>query len=266
MKKVLFATTALVATAGIASAEATMSLSGYARVGIQQDYSADSGTALDTRFQLGATGSVETANGTTYSVYSRLRVDDSERADGFNAPTLTIANGGFKVQIGNTYSAAGARTNVFGSMTGLNGDFGLYDTFGTWYSSTGAAGMDRVRIDYSMGDMVVSVSGDVSGDERIEAGVSGSAGGLNFGVALSDGDYYAADINAAMGDMTIGARFTDTLNGAYANYSMGGAAVQAYVGDNDDWGLGYTQDLGGATLGAEYNETGAFNVTVGFSF
>ena len=262
MKKILFATTALVATAGIASAD--VSFAGFARVGLS--YSAAGDTTLDHRFQLGASGSVETDSGTTFGVYSRLRVDDNERADGFNAPTITISNGDLQVQIGNTYSAAGARTNVFASGTGVNGDFGLYDTAATWYSSGGAAAMDRVRVDYSMNGMTMSVSGDVSGDERIEVGVSGSAGSLGYGLGVSDDDYYAADVNMTMGDMKVGARLTNTINGMYASYSFGSSAAQAYYGDNDDWGIGFTTDLGGATLGAEYNETGAGNLTVAFSF
>ena len=49
MKKILFATTALVATASVAAADVTFS--GYARVGIQQD--AASNTTMDHRVQLG---------------------------------------------------------------------------------------------------------------------------------------------------------------------------------------------------------------------
>ena len=263
MKKVLFATTALVATASVAAADVTFS--GYARAGLQRSPTGE--TTLDHRFQLGATGTVETDTGTSYSVYSRLRVDDNERADGFNAPTITIKNGGFTLQMGNTYSAAGARTNVFGSGTGLNGDYGLYDTAATWYSSTGGPGMDRVRVDYAVGTTVMSVSGDVTGGERLEIGVSGSAGIMNFGAAYGDDGYYAVDLNATLGDAKIGTRLTSSINGVYANIAMGSAAVQMYAADDQDWGLGVTQDLGaGAKLGAEYNQSGAMNVTVGFNF
>ena len=263
MKKILFATTALVATAGMAAAD--MTLSGFGRVGL--DYSAAGDTTMDYRWQLGITGSVETSSGTTFKIYSRARFDDGDAADGgFNAPTVTISSGDFTLQLGNTYSAAGARTNVFGSGTGNLGNYGLYDTFATWYASGVAGTSDRVRADYTMNGMTISVSGDVDGDERIEAGVSGSAGSLNYGVAASDDDYYAADVNMAMGDMKVGARLTNTINGMYANYSFGDTSVQGYYGDNDDWAIGFSHDLGGASLGAEYNETGAGNITVAFSF
>ena len=263
MKKILFATTALVATASVAAAD--VSFSGYARIGIQQD--AASETTMDHRIQLGVSGSAEASNGTTFSVYSRMRVDDSERADGFNAPTITISNGAFKIQAGNTYSAIGARTNVFGSGTGLNANFGIYDRFDTWYSSTGAAGMDRVRVDYAMDATTVSVSGDVAGDDDLEVGISTKIGAVSVGVGASDNERYTADVNFAMGNATVGARLTDTISGAYASYSQGDLGLQVYAADNDDWGVGMTYSLGGgATFGAEYNETGAMNATIGFNF
>ena len=263
MKKILFATTALMATASVAAADVTFA--GYARIGIQQD--AASNTTMDHRIQLGVSGSAEADNGTTFSVYSRMRVDDSERADGFNAPTITISNGAFKVQAGNTYSAIGARTNVFGSGTGLNADFGIYDRSDTWYSSTGAAGSDRIRVDYTMGSATMSVSGDVAGDDDLEVGISAALGSLNIGVGASDNSRYTADVNFAMGDVTVGARVTDTLSGAYANYTQGDLGLQLYAADNNDWGVGMTYALGGgATFGAEYNETGAMNATIGFNF
>ena len=264
MKKVLFATTALIATAGVAAAD--VSLSGAARIGLQNEYTAGSGVTLDHRVQLDARGSVETDGGTSFSVHSRMRVDDTERADGFNAPNITIKSGGVTVSAGNTASAAGARTNVFASGTGFNGDFGLYDTSSTWYSSTGAAGMDRIRLDFAMGTTVVSVSGDVSGDERLEIGVSGQVAGVKIGAAMSDDEYYAVDVNAAVGDATIGVRLTSTINGAYFGYTVGSIGVQAYASDASDWGVGMTYDLGGATFGAEFNETGAMNATIGFTF
>ena len=263
MKKILFATTALVATASVAAADVTFS--GYARVGIQQD--AASNTTMDHRIQLGVSGSAEADNGTTFSVYSRMRVDDSEVSDGFNTPTITISNGAFKLQAGNTYSAIGARTNVFGSGTGLNGDYGIYDRFDTWYSSTGAAGMDRIRVDYTMGSTTLSVSGDVSGADALGVGLSAALGSLNVGVGASDDSRYTADVNVALGDVTVGARLTDTLSGAYANYTQGDLGLQMYAADDNDWGVGMTYALGGgATFGAEYNETGAMNATIGFNF
>ncbi|MEQ3751943.1 porin [Lentibacter sp.] len=290
MKKILFATTALVATASVAAADVTFS--GYARVGIQR--SADSvstaavsslntetgaidtvaagtvtpaATTMDHRIQLGVSGSAEADNGTTFSVYSRMRVDDSEASDGFNTPTITISNGAFKLQAGNTYSAIGARTNVFGSGTGLNADFGIYDRTDTWYSSGGAAGMDRIRVDYTMGSTTLSVSGDVSGADALEVGLSAALGSLNVGVGASDDSRYTADVNFALGDVTVGARITDTLSGAYANYTQGDLGLQMYAADDNDWGVGMTYALGGgATFGAEYNETGAMNATIGFNF
>jgi outer membrane protein OmpU len=278
-----------VATASVAAADVTFS--GYARVGIQRSAESTStadvhtftaaggaavapagtvtpaATTMDHRVQVNVMGSAEADNGTTFSVMSRLRVDDSERADGFNAPQITISNGAFTLQAGNTHSAIGQRTNPYASGTGLNGDFGIFDRTDTWYSSTGAAGMDRIRVDYAMGTTTLSVSGDVSGTDDLEVGISAALGSLNIGVGASDNSRYTADVNFAMGGATLGARVTDTLSGVYANYTQGDLGLQMYAADDNDWGVGMTYDLGGgATFGAEYNETGAMNATIGFNF
>ena len=117
------------------------------------------------------------------------------------------------------------------------------------------------------GFKTVSVSGDVSGADALGVGLSAALGSLNVGVGASDDSRYTADVNFAMGDVTVGARVTDTLSGAYANYTQGDLGLQMYAADDNDWGVGMTYALGGgATFGAEYNKSGAMNATVGFNF
>ncbi len=259
------------ATASVAAADVTFA--GYGAFGIYNDDAASEQGLLN-RFQINATGTATADNGMEVSIFSRLRVDNGvgfsatgERADGFNAPQITVKNGALTVQMGNTASAAGARTNVFGSATGSLGWWGLYDTSSTWYSSTGAANMDRVRVDYTMGSTTVSVSGDVSGDERLEAGASMTLGSVNVGVAAGDDDYYAADLNAALGDVTVGARLTNTISGAYANYTQGAFSINAYASDDDDYGMGAAYDLGGTvSANFEYNKSGDFMAYMAFNF
>ena len=73
MKKVLFATTALVATAGMAAAEVTMS--GQARFGLYYD---GEDTSLDQRFRLTFTGITESDNGVKFE--ARVRIETNENS------------------------------------------------------------------------------------------------------------------------------------------------------------------------------------------
>ncbi len=93
MKKILIATTALVATAGVAAADVT--LSGYGRFGM--DY--NSGAAVDTsktrvtmRMRVNIDASTETDSGVTFGGRMRLQYDNGS-LNGLvsNAGLTTIA-------------------------------------------------------------------------------------------------------------------------------------------------------------------------------
>ena len=75
MKKVLFATTALVASAGIAAAD--MSLNGEAKVYLDNTGSGD--TFLVTDIDFGVSGKLETDNGLTFG--ASIDLDDTDASD-----------------------------------------------------------------------------------------------------------------------------------------------------------------------------------------
>ena len=82
MKKVLFATTALVATAGVAAADVTFG--GYGRFGIfytdNDSTTGDSSTDITSRFRLQIDATAESDAGVTFG--ARVRIQQNEGQQG----------------------------------------------------------------------------------------------------------------------------------------------------------------------------------------
>jgi outer membrane protein OmpU len=262
MKKILLATSALVALSGAASAEVAMS--GYARVGIENN---GTDTVLDHRVQLQASATVQTDAGLSAYVRTRMRVDDSEVSDGFNTPEIKLSYGAITVALGNTHGALTARTNPYAwGAYGEVGYNGLFTNTGDWYTSTGAAGADRVRVDLAMGDYVVSVSGDVSGAEATAIGISGSIEGISFGLSANDADAYEVVVNGSFAGVDIGLKASNEGNALLLGTKSGAMGLTAIATDNDLWGVGMNYALGGATAYGEYYSNDFVAVGLAFSF
>ena len=75
MKKVLFATTALVATAGVAAAE--VSVGGFGYFGVAHDSAAADETFVTHATRLTFSASVETDSGVTFGASSRITISDN---------------------------------------------------------------------------------------------------------------------------------------------------------------------------------------------
>ncbi|MDX1819311.1 MAG: porin [Paracoccaceae bacterium] len=179
----LIATTALVATAGVAAAD--VKLSGYARFGAVYDdgitaraYSGatnafttntntdDVNTA--SRFRMNLDATTETDGGLTLGARVRMQGEENGNS-GFNSARFTAAAGGLTVAIGNIQGVIEAAPNLYlptkSAGVGLEGNYfaHLAPSFGTeaaaglfgastWtaYSSTGNSGRDGVEVIYSM--------------------------------------------------------------------------------------------------------------------
>ncbi len=193
MKKVLLATTALVATAGVAAAE--VSFSGLGRFGIQyiQDNSsttivtdplatgnnrsvvttdADT-TFLDSRFRLNIDANAETDGGVGFSGRVRLQADDnadgSAGTAGLNGAVFTTTYGGLRVDVGNIAGVIDNLQDYYGFEPGLTLFTGQYvgaNFAFDAYTSTGA-GENGVYAGYTFGDfnVAVSYSGDDAGGD-----------------------------------------------------------------------------------------------------
>ncbi len=192
MKKVLFATTALVATAGVAAAE--VNFSGYGRFGLgyQEDRTRTTtltgpgtdgvlGTSDDetfagttesddvilvSRFRLNIDGIAETDGGVRFEGRIRVQADDDGQGEAgtaqLNGARYSVIFGGLRVDAGNIAGSFDNLANYYGYEVGLETFLGQYSgvdySFAT-YSSSGA-GVNGVFFQYAVGDFAFGASYD----------------------------------------------------------------------------------------------------------
>ncbi len=253
MKKVLFATTALVATAGVAAADVTFG--GYGRFGVAytDPVVGDSTTDVTSRFRLQIDATAESDMGVTFGARVRIQQDNDGSADGtttggvgidadgdgdvdfrgrqetgINGVRYFARSGGLEVGVGNIYGALEFMPGQYDidlGLTGLGYDYVTYNFRGDAYDSdgNGAAGQNGVEVIYSMGDFKVHVSASDVND-RVAAVGSYTFSGYTFALGLQDSDF--AD---------------DTEYALSASGSFGPAFVSlAYAKNGDDTGVGTT--------------------------
>lgn len=265
MKKVLFATTALIATAGVAAAD--VSFGGYGRFGATYDSSAVTELASTSRFRLNIDGSTEADNGLTFG--ARIRIQDSATTVGvLNGANFYVKAGGLKVSVGNTPGVIDTQNGAYAQSLGLTA-LGYHNVVansavnGFWgfdgYSS-GGNGREAVAISYAAGDFSVAASySNSGGEERTGVGASYAFSGWTVALAYQDssvaandktvltvsGNVGIADLNFAVADNSGTLKF-----GIGADFSVGAATkVSAFVNSEDTageaYGLGVKHDLGG---------------------
>lgn len=249
MKKVLFATTALVATASVAAADVT--LSGGGRFGIvynSQDVNGvDSGlgkTKIERRMTINIDGSGSTDGGLEFGGRIRLRSDEGDAASSAASSNVYMGNDMFTITVGNTNGALLQRVGYYQGSVGLTGLHWANVSFniGTSrfnlnsFSSRGNTG-DVVRLDFNVGGLGVSLSTDTTGTHNAPATVTEDAIAVSYN----------------FGDWTVAAGYAANANGAGSD-----AMSLSAVGSIGDFGvgLGYTdKDLIGSkvTLSGSYN-------------
>lgn len=273
MKKLLFVTTALAATASMAAADITMS--GYGRFGL--DYN-DANARTGTRENPGAPG-VIAANGISETnITSRLRLqfDMSTESDGgvtfgaryrVQAESRDNAPGGGVVNGARFYATAGGFTLGVGNIIGaIEGQPGLYlptssagtgiDGMGFWslptnvtgsffawdaYSSAGV-GANGIEVIYKSGDFgghfSYSTDNGAVAVDRIAAHISYSFGDWTAALGIQDSDTLGED------------KVLLTLTGKIGNFGVG----LAYAQNNDAAGAGMDIDkirvYGSADIGS----------------
>ncbi|WP_375174249.1 porin [Pseudooceanicola sp.] len=287
MKKILFATTALVATAGVAAAD--VSISGRAGFGVIQTQAGAAAkvTNLINNFDLYFTGTTETDGGVSLSATVEM--------EGMGGAVSAFSHGN-AILGNNNYakSAAVAPTAVFSAKAGaLSFTFGntdgAFDRSMTEVHRIAGIGYENwamdsfidnndggniARLEYAAGGITASLS--YAGlDDSTGVGIkySGDLGGANvtIGAAFESqtgSDYWGISGRAAFGAFSVGAGYADgdaagPFNGTWnisAGYSANGVMVAAMYGDSDTagtemWNLMGTYDLGGgATAFAQYGE------------
>ncbi len=286
MKKVLLATTALVLSAGIASAE--ISFSGSAATGIGRDVNgavADS-AKNDGEFHVYNSGSIdiaastETANGLTIGVSTSVSFgtsfafDDGGFADEsgeIGAPTLTLSGSGltltfaddgvdhlysddFAGDLGVAYSTDTMSFGVVVDVDGTDGD-NVAHAAPEW-SANG-----------SFTTSGVTVSAAMDADEAYTVGVAYSAGAVSASLENDSGDTNTVTLGYSAEGMSASIEINDadewTLEGGYDANGMG---VAVSMDQDSEWSATASYDLGGASLDAGFTSADIAYAGVSFSF
>jgi len=294
MKKVLFATTALVASAGVAAADVT--LSGSAEMGIF------GGTGLETQFwtdiDVTFTLSGETDNGLTFGA-----TIDLDEEGGFGAtnggPESVFISGAFgTLTMGDTDGAFDWAMTEVGIGTSLADDHTTHAGFNGNSLLDGIYDGQIARYEYSFGDFAFAVSAELDdtgvNDPGFAIGGTYSAdmGGVALGVGLGYqeaagglADVWGASLSAAMDNgFEVRLNYSDwdfggldvTHIGIGAGYTMDALTISANwgqydsaLGDVSGYGLAVNYDLGGGAVvqfGYGNSDLGALGDFNTFSF
>jgi len=275
MKKVLFATTALVATASVAAADITFS--GYGRFGVlYTDDNTDDSLDVTSRLRLQIDVSAESDAGVTFGARTRMQTSEGEGDTGFNGVRFFARSGGLEVGVGNIFGALEFMPGQYDidlGLTGLGYDYTAFNFRGDAYSSGGAgnSGDNGVEVLYSVGDFSAHVSASET-DDRIAAHVAYAWNGWTFAAAVQDSDNdvdteYALSASGDFGPAFVSLAYAkngdedDVVAGVQggdhfvlaARFDVGAATnIEAYVADADyfeetSYGIDFNHDMGGGT-------------------
>lgn len=282
MKKVLFATTALTLSAGIAAADVT--ISGYGRTAIDYQEGRAQESQLETRLRMNIDASTSTDQGVDFGGRIRLQYDDNNAASTTSAAYLYVTASGLTVTVGNVNTAFDSAGLLYESEVGLisrsfgnpQGDFYAFSTgayananrmgVAVEYEFAGASIMASyvdpdqttggqseefsIKADYTWNQVALSGAyvtnaAGVDGAEKYFIGAYYTMPGTENGIGLN---YIDEDSDADNQGKTI------VLYGDYEVAPM--TTLSAYVANNNRdtnltdnaFGIGAKYDLGGAYL------------------
>lgn len=235
MKKLLLASTMLVAGAGMAAAE--ISLNGYGRFGLQ--YVEDRGagledTVISSRLRLNIVGTTETDQGVTFGAKLRMQYNDGDTETAGNAAQFWTSYNGVTVSVGNVDTAFDSVALTYDSEMGYEAtSFG--DSIATFYaynSQSQDKGYNGIAVTYSIN-------------------------GVNLYLSYVDPNQYASTLGAGVND-------TYGIPVAYVENEEFGIAAD-WSNDQFAVAAAYTANAGGidnndiAFVGAAYkfNDVGA---------
>lgn len=269
MKKILFASTALIATASVAAAD--VKLGGYGRFGIIYVEDAARETSIESRFRLNIDGTTTADNGVTFGARVRMQADDitatgDAGAAGLNGARFYATSGGLTVAAGNIYGAIDSMPNLYHGSVGLSGlgyadvitNFGADD-----YQSTGN-GVNGVEVIYEADMFTIHASYSDPSARAERLAVAGSASFMGYTIALgyqdsdTDNDVeFIGIVGGEVGPVSLSAGYAQDQGGE-ASYVVSAAAevamgieVKAYYtrdenqADEDAYGIGASYGLGG---------------------
>lgn len=283
MKKILFATSALIATAGMAAAEAEVTFGGYGRFGLVYDEGAtgtDKETRLEQRFRLNITATTTTDAGVKFEGRVQLETnDDSDggaTGEGPGAAGFAVSYQGFRLDVGNVSDVfdSGDVIDIFGHGLGLTDLVETNNAFGGNGIDEEGFGEDEiernvVKVRYAIGDFTVAASYTEDNEAEFlpsyyQVGAAYSFGEHTIGAAYGERDnatddsYWAVNANGEFGalgyNLLIGDSdvVDDLVYGLSLSYDVSSATelrfASSFGGDdaNDDaYGIGFRHSLGG---------------------
>jgi outer membrane protein OmpU len=259
MKKVLFATTALVATAGVASAE--VAVTGWAEMGLfGGDNAMGMGietqffTDIDVLFRM----SGETDNGLTFGAGVDLdengafTVNDDGGAFVFlsgNFGTVTMGDTDGALDWALTEAWVGNAGSIADDETAHAGALGSY--------GDGAYDGQILRYDNTFGDFGVAVSVEMDDDLSPASGTPGD--GITRDTGFAIGFRYGMDMGGADLNVGVGYQFIDVANYLPGNLSSTMIPAQDFDGNYDIFGISATVASNGFSAGIEYTDFSANN-------
>lgn len=303
MKKLLLASTALMAFATAAAAETGVKISGLGRFGLTYDEGRlTNQTRVETRLRFNFDATTETDSGVTFGGRIRLQYDEGNANSTVSPAYVYASYDGLRVEVGNSNTAFDSAALLYDSELGLTGkSFG--DSQSTYFSySTGGFGgnINRmgVYVSYDINGFSVKAS-YVTPDQTVAAGVNEetsialsyendmfvvSAAAANDAAGIANNDpWFIGAAYKGLPNATIGLNYIEEGTAAlgsttvlYGNYTMDAWTFKAYIANNDAvgnlsdtaFGIGADYDLGGAKLtgGIQYGYTKDTYADLGVSF
>lgn len=253
MKKALFATTALVLSAGVAAADVT--ISGYGRTGIiyyENDVDGLNETTVVSRLRMNIDASTTTDSGIDFGARFRLQWDQGESNADANPGKLYVTAQGLTVEVGNVDTAIDNSGLIYATELGsydrsvgfsaVTGDWFAYAAkdYGTYNDRVGVAAI------YSIDDLTLRASyidpsqtTDLPGDPEKELGLAVdyvwndvlelSAAATWNGNGNDDNDIFFVGARYAVTEQArIGLNYIDTNDYDDANYGSVGSTIALY--------------------------------------
>src|SRR6056297_3962573 len=241
MKKVLLASTALLLTAGFASAQ-SIELSGDANAGLKYDEDGADELTVHNEINMTIAGSGSTDTGLTFGAF--VTIDET---DGLDDAEVFVSGVFGTVTVGRIDHA----TDGLGiADIGFDG-IGLDDHAEQYKNAT--AGAPQILYSYSAAGLTFSASAEIETDESyavaVEYAAQGFSGGIGYITDNNEDDFGGLGIGSNE-TITIVAGYSQgplSINGMYSDWN-GGAAPSG-----QGYGVDVSYDVAGATITAAYS-------------
>ncbi|KUP95030.1 porin [Tritonibacter horizontis] len=272
MKKILFASTALIASAGVAAAELT--IGGSARLGLAYDESqTDNETRVEQRMRVNITGIAETDAGVKLEVRFRLEANEDSHANdisgrGPGAAGFAASFGGLRVDVGNVSNVldSGDQVDYFGYGVGFTAFLEHNNAFNGPATGFGAGDADATTIKarYTVGDFSASLSYKETRAQAAVVTTDSNGDTTTTTAAVAADDEMQLGLGYTFGSgMSVGAVYSDTdSSGDYWVINLAGSAgafgYSVIVGDGDN----QTDTSIGASLNYEVSSATSIRAVV----